>query len=177
MFVLRSGIQWELLPQDMGCGCGMTCWRRLRDWQVVGVWGRIWQAMLDELGVANEIDWSAAVIDSWSTRALFGGAKTGPNPTDHGKNGSKRYIIVDGFGDFRALLVIGPVRWPVESRIASRARWISSTKTRFDCWLLGCVGCVSVLACQFSRGSKLKRNPSSVCSVSVGSSSCRHSYK
>src|SRR5438132_10919810 len=38
LFVLKTGIQWEDLPQEMGCGCGMTCWRRLRDWQHAGVW-------------------------------------------------------------------------------------------------------------------------------------------
>ena len=38
LFVLRSGTPWELLPQEMGCGSGMTCWRRLRDWQRAGVW-------------------------------------------------------------------------------------------------------------------------------------------
>jgi transposase len=32
LFVLRTGIPWEYLPQELGCGCGMTCWRRLRDW-------------------------------------------------------------------------------------------------------------------------------------------------
>jgi transposase len=34
VFVLRSGI----LPQELGCGSGMTCWRRLRDWQEAGIW-------------------------------------------------------------------------------------------------------------------------------------------
>jgi transposase len=33
LFVLKTGIPWERLPQEMGCGSGMTCWRRLRDWQ------------------------------------------------------------------------------------------------------------------------------------------------
>ena len=37
VFVLRSGIPWEMLPAEMGCGCGMSCWRRLRDWQAAGV--------------------------------------------------------------------------------------------------------------------------------------------
>ena len=31
LFVLRTGIPWEELPQEMGFGSGMTCWRRLRD--------------------------------------------------------------------------------------------------------------------------------------------------
>ncbi len=33
LFVLKTGIPWEDLPREMGCGSGMTCWRRLRDWQ------------------------------------------------------------------------------------------------------------------------------------------------
>src|SRR5918999_4525674 len=41
LFVLQTGIPWEYLPQEMGCGSGMTCWRRLREWQEAGVWERL----------------------------------------------------------------------------------------------------------------------------------------
>ena len=75
LFVLRSGMGWEHLPKEMNCGSGMTCWRRLRDWQASGVWQKIWHALLDELGESNRIAWSASLIDSCSTRALFGGRK------------------------------------------------------------------------------------------------------
>jgi hypothetical protein len=37
VFVLRSGIPWEMLPRELGCDSGMTCWRRLRDWQEAGI--------------------------------------------------------------------------------------------------------------------------------------------
>ncbi len=85
LFVLKTGTPWEYLPQEMGCGCGMTCWRRLRDWQAAGVWHRIWHALLDELGVADEIDWSTSAIDSCSVRALFGGRKRAQTPRIAGK--------------------------------------------------------------------------------------------
>jgi transposase len=64
LFVLRSGIPWELLPQEMGCGSGVTCWRRLRDWQAAGVWDRLHRTLLDRLGRADRIDWSRASLDS-----------------------------------------------------------------------------------------------------------------
>jgi hypothetical protein len=32
LFVLHTGIQWEFLPQELGFGSGMTCWRRLEEW-------------------------------------------------------------------------------------------------------------------------------------------------
>ena len=85
LFVLRTGMQWELLPQEMGCGSGMTCWRRLRDWHVAGIWQDIWQMFLNELGRADGIDWSATAIDSCSTRSFFGGQRPAPIPRTEGK--------------------------------------------------------------------------------------------
>jgi transposase len=78
LFVLKTGIPWEDLPQEMGCGCGMTCWRRLRDWMDLGVWEAVKQAVLAELRGAGRIDWSRAVIDSSSVRAVGAGKKRGP---------------------------------------------------------------------------------------------------
>ena len=73
----------------MGRGSGMTCWRRLRDWHEAGVWQKLHEILLAELQGADQIDWSRAVVDSASVRALGGGEKTGPNPTDRAKPGSK----------------------------------------------------------------------------------------
>ncbi len=98
VFVLKSGIPWEMLPKQMGCGCGMTCWRRLRDWEEAGVWDRLHQQLLAELTAADKIDWSRAAIDSGTVRAAGGGGKTGPNPTDRRMPGSKHYIVTDGAG-------------------------------------------------------------------------------
>jgi len=98
VFVLKTGIPWEDLPQEMGCGCGMTCWRRLRDWQAAGVWDRLHELLLAELRASDKIDWSRAAVDSSSVRAVGGGEKTGPNPTDRRKPGSKHHLIVDGRG-------------------------------------------------------------------------------
>jgi transposase len=98
LFVLKTGIPWEYLPQEMHCGCGMTCWRRLRDWQAAGVWDRLHEALLAELNAADKIDWSRAAVDSSIVRAVGGGAETGPNPTDRRKPGTKHHVVVDGHG-------------------------------------------------------------------------------
>ena len=74
LFVLRSGIPWEMLPPELGCGSGVTCWRRLRDWQAAGVWDALHRALLDRLGEADKIDWSRAALDSASVPAK-GGAR------------------------------------------------------------------------------------------------------
>lgn len=75
VFVLKTGIPWEYLPQEMHCGCGMTCWRRLRDWNDAGVWRELHRVLLDRLNAADKIDWSRAVVDSASIRAMHGGKK------------------------------------------------------------------------------------------------------
>ena len=72
LFVLKSGIPWEMLPQEMGCGSGMTCWRRLRDWQQAGVWAKLHQLLLDRLGEADQIDWERAALDSATVPAPGG---------------------------------------------------------------------------------------------------------
>jgi transposase len=77
IFVLKSGIPWEMLLVEMGCGSGMTCWRRLRDWQEAGIWDRLHHALLDELGKADQIDWDRACLDS----AIIP-AKNGDLPAD-----------------------------------------------------------------------------------------------
>jgi transposase len=71
-FVLRAGIPWELLPQELGCGSGMTCWRRLRDWQQADVWHRLHRQLLDKLGEADKIDWTRAALDSRTVPAKRG---------------------------------------------------------------------------------------------------------
>jgi len=93
LFVLRSGIPWQMLPPELGCGSGMTCWRRLRDWQRAGV-------------------------DSCSIRAVHGGDQTGPNPTNRAKRGSKRHLICDGRGVPLAVRLTGANRSDSQKALA-----------------------------------------------------------
>lgn len=73
LFVLKTGLPWEDLPAEMGCGCGMSCWWRLREWQADGTWDNIHAVLLGRLAVAGKLGWSKCAIDSSSVRAVFGG--------------------------------------------------------------------------------------------------------
>lgn len=75
IFVLKTGLPWELLPQELGCGSGMTCWRRLQEWQQAGVWDRLHRALLNRLGDADQIDWTRAALDSASVPAKKGAVR------------------------------------------------------------------------------------------------------
>ena len=88
VFVLRSGIPWHMLPAEMGCGSGTTCWRRLKEWTDAGVWPRLLRQLLRLLGQSGKINLSRAVIDSASVRALFGGAIQVPTPPIAAKMGA-----------------------------------------------------------------------------------------
>ncbi len=97
LFVLRTGLPWEFLPQEMGCGSGMTCWRRLRDWQAAGGWAMIHAVLLARLQGADRIDWSRALVDSGSVRAVLG-AKDRPEPGGPQEKGTTHHLLVSGNG-------------------------------------------------------------------------------
>ncbi|WP_373311178.1 IS5 family transposase [Streptomyces fumanus] len=107
LYVLHTDNQWEYLPQELGFGSGMTCWRRLRDWNEAGVWQRLHEVLLAELNAASRLDWSRCVVDSSHVRGLKRGQLTGPSPVDRGRAGSKHHLITDGFGTPLAVLLTG----------------------------------------------------------------------
>ncbi|MDQ3221999.1 MAG: IS5 family transposase [Gemmatimonadota bacterium] len=97
IFFLKSGIQWELLPQEMGCGSGMTCWRRLRDWQAAGVWDVAPRAPRSPRGRRPD-RLEPGESGQCQHSSQKGGDLTGPNPTDRGKPGTKRHILTERGG-------------------------------------------------------------------------------
>ena len=100
LFVLKSGLPWEMLPTEMGCGSGMSCWRRLRDWQDAGVWVALHRALLERLHGAGQLDWRRAALDSASVPAKRGpkrpararptGARRAPNATSSPTRAARR---------------------------------------------------------------------------------------
>jgi transposase len=74
LFMCRTSTPWALLPVgEFGCGSGTTCWRRFAEWARAGVFERLHEGLLDELGAAGALDWSRVSIDSFSLRATRGG--------------------------------------------------------------------------------------------------------
>ena len=152
LFVLYTGIRWEFLPQELGFGSGMTCWRRLRDRNGAGVRQRLHELLLSELRPAADLpDFSRAAVDCSHTRAMKGGSATGPSPVDRGKAGSKHHLIVEAHGIPLAAITTGgnrndvtqlipliqavpPIRgkrWVVEGAIAL-LHWFRRLRTRWE---------------------------------------------
>ena len=81
IFMLKTGIAWEDLPTEMGCGCGMTCLRRLREWQRADVWPQILNILQTHLRDARRMDWSRVRVRLYVRPAtnrpdLFGSIST-----------------------------------------------------------------------------------------------------
>ena len=98
LFVLKTGIAWDDLPAELGCGCGKTCRHYLQLWHQAGVWRQLHALLLAELNGADQIDWERALIDASFAKAPEGGEDTGPNPTDRSKSGSKHHVLTDAQG-------------------------------------------------------------------------------
>ena len=86
VFVLLTGIPWKKLPPELGYGSGITCWRRLREWEAAGVWEALRKVVLDELGQAGMVDWSRTCLDSVSVRAKKGAISLGLTPRTAGNS-------------------------------------------------------------------------------------------
>jgi putative transposase len=108
LYVLRTGIQWNALPRELEA-C-TTVYDRFRRWEQQGVFARIWQAGLQEYDELEGMAWQWQSLDGVMTKAPFGGAATGANPTDRGKRGTKRSQLSDARGLPLAVVVDGANR-------------------------------------------------------------------
>jgi transposase len=75
LFVLHTGIAWQHLPAELGFGSGVTCWRRLDEWQRAGVWEELHALLLARLRAVGELEWSRAIVDSSQVQAKKGAPK------------------------------------------------------------------------------------------------------
>ncbi len=96
-FVLTSGCGWEDVPLELGCS-GRTAHRRLKDWELAGIWDRVHADLLRLLREAGQLDTDLVVVDGVMVRAFGGGDETGPSPVDRRKLGTKHTLMVDRHG-------------------------------------------------------------------------------
>lgn len=96
LFVLRTGCQWKALPGRFGSAS--TVHRRFQQWVKAGIIDEIVAVTIDWYDRCRGIDWRWQAADTKMSPAPLGGEATGPNPTDRGKCGTKRHLMVDGRG-------------------------------------------------------------------------------
>jgi transposase len=89
VYVLRTGMPWNLIPSELGCGSGVTCWRRLAEWTAAGVWPKLHRKLIRALAAEGRIDPRIGIMDSASFRALFGGPTPVRTPPIVGKKAAK----------------------------------------------------------------------------------------
>src|SRR5260370_13333757 len=112
VYVLRTGRQWNVLPQEVGASS--TVHDRFQQWEQAGFFKALWQAGLHEYDDLQGIQWKWQAVDGVMTKAPFAGAATGANPTDRSKKGTKRSLLTDGNGIPLALIVDGAHRHDVK---------------------------------------------------------------
>lgn len=108
LYVLRTGIQWNALPRELGADS--TVHDRFQEWARAGFFGRLWEAGLLAYDELVGLDWAWQAADGAMTKAPFGGDAAGPNPTDRGKGGTKRSLLTEGAGIPLAVVVDGANR-------------------------------------------------------------------
>lgn len=108
VYVLRTGIQWNALPRELGASSSVH--DRFQEWERAGFFKALWQAGLSTYDELAGIEWEGQAVDGAMTKAPFGNAATGKNPTDRGKQGVKRSLLTDGAGISLAIIIDGATR-------------------------------------------------------------------
>ena len=102
---MRTGCQWKAIPPSLAPGS--TAHEYFQEWVAAGVFEKIWQVALDEYDDLIGIDWRWQSVDGAMTKAPLGGESTGKNPTDRGKQGTKRSLMTEADGIPVGLVVSG----------------------------------------------------------------------
>ena len=122
IYVLLTGIAWKHLPQELECGSGTTCWRRMQAWKKANVWSRMHRIILARLRASGKLNLYWAIVDSTSVRAVKGGDSRDRIPRIVGKEAANTIFWLTPVG-FRSWL---GSQEPT-SRTSSRSSTSSST--------------------------------------------------
>jgi len=120
IYVLRTGIQWNALPRELGASS--TVHDRYQEWERLGFFEELWRAGLSEYDELEGIEWEWQALDGAMTKAPLGRGASGKNPTDRAKMGTKRSILTDGAGIPLAVAVQGANRHDSKLLVATLER-------------------------------------------------------
>jgi putative transposase len=90
VYVLRTGIQWNALPREMGASS--TVHERFQEWEREGFFEEVWRVGLAEYNELEGIEWKWQAVDGVMTTAPLGGGAIGKNAIDRAKMGTKRSV-------------------------------------------------------------------------------------
>jgi len=96
LYKMRTGCQWKVIPAVFGSGS--TCHRRFQEWVQAGLFVKLMRLLLQWYDRVRGIAWNWQMLDSVIIPAPLGGGKTGNNPTDRAKSGTKRHVLTDRRG-------------------------------------------------------------------------------
>ena len=125
IFWMRSGCQWDQLPERYGPKSTVHDW--FQRWVQAGIFKRIWGVLVAECDELGGVQWHWQSADAMLGKARFGGKKTGKNPTDRGKKGTKKSMVTDSDGGPLGVVIAGAnilerrlLEAPIESIVVER---------------------------------------------------------
>jgi transposase len=101
VYVLRTGCQWKALPKEFGSASAVHAHFQRR--QREGFFLNLWKTGMAEYDGMEGIAWNWQSIDGATGKAPLAVECVGPNPTDRGKNGRKKSLLVDAVCDLEWL--------------------------------------------------------------------------
>lgn len=110
VFILRTGCIWNALPKEVFGVCSSTVHRSFQEWCRHGVFTQLWLKGLIIFDETEGVDWEWQSADGTMVKAPLAQESVGPNPTDRGKNGTKRIVLTDGHGVPLSLVLDGANR-------------------------------------------------------------------
>lgn len=105
IFRLRSGCQWAQLPGRYGPSSTVHGW--FQRFSADGFLEEMWAYLVRECDELGEVHWVWQAVDGVMGKSRFGGAKTGPNPTDRAKMETKKSVQVEQHGGPLAVEIDG----------------------------------------------------------------------
>jgi putative transposase len=75
IFRMRTGCQWDQLPEKFGPKSTVHDW--FQRWSAGGIMERIWRVLTEACGELGGVDWQWQSADAWLGKARFGGGNDG----------------------------------------------------------------------------------------------------